>query len=65
MIITETITISRECCQPQDLVTVAGNNRRSRCMHCGQEFWQRWFCDAAGDMDYETVKKIAQKREGT
>ena len=63
MVITETITISRECCQPQDIVTMAGNQRRSRCMHCGQEFRQRQFCDAAGDMDYEWVK-IVQKREG-
>jgi hypothetical protein len=54
MVITETTT--RQCCQPQDLITI--NNNQRQCRHCGRLFVRKWFTDAAGDRDYDWIPDI-------
>jgi hypothetical protein len=55
--ITETIT--RECCQPQDLKPVYGTRRPNDlafCVHCGHHHKKVSFTDAAGGSDWRWEK---------
>jgi len=63
MKITETITITRDCCQPayDDLVNSPTLGFGfAECKHCGAKFKQKKFTDAAGDTDLEWVRLVAQ-----
>ena len=63
MKITDTITITRECCDATyDLV---GSKKLgfafAECKHCGAVFKQKRFTDAAGDTDWEWTKVDYEK----
>jgi hypothetical protein len=53
-------TVTRWCCQPQDLMALSndvGWRRREpqykACWHCGQKYEYYRYMDAAGSMDYD------------
>jgi len=55
--VTETVT--RECCQRQDLKPVEGSPKHGQdpefmfCQHCGRYFARIGFMDAAGSRDWD------------
>ncbi len=51
MIITE--VIRRECCQPQDIRSIASHSDIGICKHCLRKHKRHRYIDAAGDTDWE------------
>lgn len=68
MVITETTT--RQCCQPQDLITIVSSpavgiipvskpqRAQKQCRYCGMRYILHWYIDAAGDRDYDWIPDI-------
>lgn len=61
------VTIERECCHPDDMVTYHGVSDFNPvlypkfCKHCGQIWIRESFMDAAGARDWEYVKAIPRE----
>jgi hypothetical protein len=59
MIIRETKTVERECCQDNDLVLMPdapSSYGYSFCIYCGRHHMKMSFTDEAGDVDWKYVR---------